>query len=155
MGQTPSQAVFDDKRLSGLRNKAQSFQAAGLQECKRDCQKPIDKSQTEGFTKYKRVFRWCLKTNRFKAFTEKHFHELNINYLKRLKFDLKNISIMLNENLFDIQKCNNGEFDEFVRIFLPVFKEGKKRAKTICLPIKYHKHSLKFKDWNRKKSIQL
>lgn len=75
--------------------------------------------------------------------------------MKRLKFDLKNISIMLNENLFDIQKCNDGEFDEFVRIFLPMFKEGKKRAKTICLPIKYHKHSLKFKDWNRKKSIQL
>lgn len=107
------------------------------------------------FAKYKRVFRWCLKTNRFKAFTEKHFHELNINYLKRLKFDLKNISIMLNENLFDIQKCNDGEFDEFVRIFLPMFKEGKKRAKTICLPIKHHEHSLKFKDWNRKKSIQL
>lgn len=38
---------------------------------------------------------------------------------------------------------------------MPVFKEGKKRAKTICLPIKQHKHSLKFKDWNRKKSIQL
>lgn len=107
------------------------------------------------FAKYKRVFRWCLKTNRFKAFTEKHFHELNVNYLKRLKFNLKNISIMLNENLFDIQKCNDGEFDEFVRIFLPMFKEGKKRAKTICLPIKHHEHSLKFKDWNRKKSVQL
>lgn len=96
-----------------------------------------------------------MKTNRFKAFTEKHFHELNVNYLKRLKFNLKNISIMLNENLFDIQKCNDGEFDEFVRIFLPMFKEGKKRAKTICLPIKHHEHSLKFKDWNRKKSVQL
>ena len=96
-----------------------------------------------------------MKTNRFKAFTERHFHELNINYLKRLKFDLKNISIMLNENLFDIQKCDEGEFDEFVRIFLPMFKEGKKRAKTICLPIKHHRHSLKFKDWNRKRSVQL
>ena len=36
-----------------------------------------------------------------------------------------------------------------------MFKEGKKRAKTICLPIKHHKHSLKFKAWNRKKSVQL
>ena len=96
-----------------------------------------------------------MKTNRFTSFTEKHFHELNINYLKRLKFDLKNISIMLNENLFDIEECNSGEFDMFVRIFLPVFKEGKKRAKTICLPIKHHKHSMKFKNWNRKKSVQL
>lgn len=107
------------------------------------------------FSRYKRVFKWCLKTNRFANFTNKHFHELNINYLKRLKFNLKNISIMLNENLFDIEICKDGEFDEFVRIFLPIFKEGKKRAQTICLPIKYHKHSLKFKDWKRKKSVQL
>lgn len=62
---------------------------------------------------------------------------------------------MLNENLFDVEKSNDGEFDEFVRVFTPMFKEGKKRAKTICLPIKHHKHSLKFKDWNRKKSVQL
>lgn len=62
---------------------------------------------------------------------------------------------MLNENLFDIEECNSGEFDMFVRIFLPIFKEGKKRAKTICLPIKHHKHSLKFNDWNRKKTVQL
>lgn len=96
-----------------------------------------------------------MNTNRFKSFTEKHFHELNINYLKRLKFDLKNVSIMLNENLFDIEQCKYGEFGEFVRIFTPMFKEEKKRAKTICLPIKHHKHSLKFKDWKRKKSIQL
>lgn len=107
------------------------------------------------FSRYKRVFKWCLKTNRFANFTNKHFHELNINYLKRLKFDLKNISIMLNENLFDNEICKDSEFDEFVRIFLPIFKEGKKRAQTICLPIKYHKHSLKFKDWKRKKSVQL
>lgn len=107
------------------------------------------------FSKYKKIFKWCLNTNRFKSFTEKHFHELNINYLKRLKFDLKNVSIMLNENLFDIEQCKYGEFDEFVRIFTPMFKEEKKRAKTICLPIKHHKHSLKFKDWKRKKSIQL
>ena len=78
------------------------------------------------FNRYKRAFVYCLKTSRFKSFTEKHFHELNINYLKRLKFDLKNISIMLNENLFDTEQCKDGEFDEFVRIFTPMFKEGKK-----------------------------
>lgn len=108
------------------------------------------------FSRYKRAFKYCLKKNKFKNFTEKHFHELNINYLKRLKFDLKNISIMLNENLFDIESCEDGqEFNEFVRIFLPVFREGKKKAKSICLPVKWHKHSLKFKDWKRKKSVQL
>ena len=107
------------------------------------------------FNRYKKAFKYCLKTNKFNAFTNKHFHELNINYIKRLKFDLKNISIMLNENLFDIEQCEDGEFDEFVRIFTPMFREGKKRAKTICLPVKWHKHSLKFKDWKRKKSVQI
>ena len=107
------------------------------------------------FNRYKKAFKYCLKTNKFNAFTNKHFHELNINYIKRLKFDLKNISIMLNENLFDIEHCEDGEFNEFVRIFTPMFKEGKKRAKTICLPVKFHKHSLKFKDWKRKKSVQI
>lgn len=80
------------------------------------------------FRRYKKAFRYCLEKNKFQNFTDKHFHELNINYLKRLKFDLKNISIMLNENLFDTEQCEDGEFNEFVRIFLPVFKEGKKRA---------------------------
>lgn len=107
------------------------------------------------FNRYKKAFVYCLKNNKFKSFTDRHFHELNINYLKRLKFNLKNISIMLNENMFDIKECNEGEFNQFVRIFLPVFKEGKKRAKTICLPVKQHEHSLKFKDWKRKKSIQI
>ena len=68
---------------------------------------------------------------------------------------MKNISIPLNENMFDIEIISSGEFNEFVRIFLPWFKEGKKRAETINLPIKHHKHSLKFKNWNRKKTIQL
>ena len=63
------------------------------------------------FNRYKKAFKYCLKNNKFKNFTNKHFHELNINYLKRLKFDLKNISIMLNENLFDIEECKNKEFD--------------------------------------------
>lgn len=105
------------------------------------------------FSRYKKAFKWCLKTNRFRSFTDKHFHELNINYLKRLRVDLKNITISLNENLFDVQKCEIGEFDEFIRVFTPMFREGKKRAKTICLPVKHHKHSLKFKDWKRKKCV--
>jgi hypothetical protein len=54
------------------------------------------------FKKYKKVFKYYHKTNIFENFTNKHFHELNINYLKRIRFNLKNISIMLNENLFDI-----------------------------------------------------
>lgn len=41
------------------------------------------------FRKYKRVFKLCLKTNRFENFTNKHFHELNINYFKENQIQFK------------------------------------------------------------------
>lgn len=100
-------------------------------------------AQNKVYSKYKKLYSKCIKENIHKSFTEKHFKELNINYLKRMKIDLKNISIPLNENLFDVEE-STGEFNEFIRVFLPWFKEGKKRAETVCLPIKWHKHSLKF-----------
>ena len=105
------------------------------------------------YKKYKKLYIKCIKNNKHKLFTNKHFKELNINYLKRIKINLKNISITLNENLFDVQLGNS--FDEYIKIFLPWFKGGKKRAETINMPIKYHKHSLRFKNWKRKKSIQI
>lgn len=107
------------------------------------------------YKKYKKLYFKCCKSNKHKSFTDKHFKELNINYLKRIKIDIKNLNITLNENLFNVQEGNS--FDEFVKVFLPWFKEGKKRAETINLPLKHHKHSLNFKnnDWLRKSSIQL
>jgi putative transposase len=47
------------------------------------------------------------------------------------------------------------KFDEFLGIKSPYFYENKKRAMQINLPIKWHKHSLKFSSWHRKKSIQV
>ena len=112
------------------------------------------KARNDVFRRYKKIYRKCLIAGIHQQFLDKHFNELNINYLKRIKIDLKNIVITLNENLFDVEE-SAGEFNEFARIFLPWFKEGKKRAETVCLPIKWHKHSLKFKDWNRRKTVQL
>ena len=112
-------------------------------------------TQNKVYAKYKKLYYKCSKENKHQKFLNKHFKELDINYLKRIKVNLKNISIPLNENMFDIEIISSGEFNEFVRIFLPWFKESKKRAETINLPIKHHKHSLKFKNWNRKKTIQL
>ena len=111
--------------------------------------------QKRVYNKYKKLYHTCIKNNKHKSFTDKHFKELNINYLKRIKIDIKNLSITLNENLFNVQEGNS--FDEFVKVFLPWFKEGKKRAETINLPLKQHKHSLNFKNnnWVRKSSIQL
>ena len=111
-------------------------------------------TQKSVYAKYKKAYSRCLIRGIHQRFLDRHFKELNINYLKRIKIDLKNISIPLNENLFDVEQTS-GEFNEFVRIFLPWFKEGKKRAETIKLPIKWHRHSLKFKDWNRRKTVQL
>ena len=111
--------------------------------------------QKRTYNKYKKLYYKCIKNNIHKSFTDKHFKELNINYLKRININLKNLSITLNENLFNVQEGNS--FDEFIKVFLPWFKEGKKRAETINLPLKHHKHSLNFKNnnWLRKSSIQL
>jgi len=111
--------------------------------------------QKRTYNKYKKLYHKCIKNNKHKSFTDKHFKELNINYLKHININLKNLSITLNKDLFNIQEGNC--FDEFVKVFLPWFKEGKKRAETINLPIKQHKHSLKFKNnnWLRKSSVQL
>ena len=154
-GQLPIKQFLSTKDCPECAIKHSTFKALVYKNASEIVRSQLANLKSRVFRKYKRAFVYCLKTNRFKSFTEKHFYELNVNYLKRLKFDLKNISIMLNENLFDIEECNDREFDEFVRVFTPMFKEGKKRAKTICLPIKYHKHSLKFKNWKRKKSVQL
>ena len=111
--------------------------------------------QKRTYNKYKKLYYKCIKNNIHKSFTDKHFKDLNINYLKRININLKNLSITLNENLFNVQEGNS--FDEFVKVFLPWFKEGKKRAETINFPLKQHKHSLNFKNnnWLRKSSIQL
>jgi len=73
----------------------------------------------------------------------------------KTKPEVKNVSIMLNDNL--LKYSNNAKsFDEFISIRLPYKLEGyKNRYEKIRLPIKQHKQSLKFKDWNRKKTVQL
>ena len=111
--------------------------------------------QKRTYNKYKKLYFKCIKNNIHKSFTDKHFKDLNINYLKRININLKNLSITLNENLFNVKEGNS--FDEFIKVFLPWFKEGKKRAETINFPLKQHKHSLNFKNnnWLRKSSIQL
>ena len=72
---------------------------------------------------------------------------------KKVK-QIKNISINLDERLFDVEYQESGEFDEFIKINLPYFR-NKRRAITIKIPIKHHKHSLKYSSWTRKKSIRL
>jgi putative transposase len=107
------------------------------------------------FNRYKKIYAKCMKENKHSKFTSKKFSELNINYLKRIKIDLKKISINIDQRLFDTEIKKEGEFDEFVMLRLPWFEEKRKLAQTIKLPIKYHKHSLKFSDWKKHNTIKL
>ena len=76
---------------------------------------------------------------------------------KKSKPIIKNVTVELNFSLF---KCypGNKEFDEFVRISTPYpDPKYKKQHQFLYLPIKHHKHSLKFqKDgWKRKNTIHI
>ena len=94
------------------------------------------------------MYHKCTKDNKHSSFTSKRFSELNLKPIYKSKYftkpNLKNFSINVDSRLFDIQFGNH--FDEFVRIKSPIFHESKKRAITICLPIKHHRHSRKFSD---------
>lgn len=106
------------------------------------------------FNKYKKVYKYFFNKNRLKSFTDKKFSELKLKrFPKTLKINLKNISINIDQRLCDISN-NSKEFDEFINLRTPYFK-SKRRAETIKIPLKYHKHSVKFNTWNRKRTIQL
>ena len=97
-----------------------------------------------------------LKHSQYKQILYKQASEIirtNIDKKKTSKPIIQKLSIDIDERLFDIQKSKG--FDEFVNLRLPYFEPDKKRAIVIRLPIKYHKHSLKFKDWKRAGTIKL
>lgn len=104
------------------------------------------------FKRYKKVYIKCIKQNKHLSFTSKRYKELNINLLKRIKINIKNVSINIDQRLVDCKSSTY--FDEFIKIKAPYFIT-KHKALTINLPIKHHKHSLKFNSWNRKKTIKL
>ena len=109
------------------------------------------------FKRYQKVYRYFLSRNRMKSFTDKKYSELTLKkFPKSLNIDLKNVNINLDGNLFDAM-YDSKEFDEFIKIRTPYFKSNYKRliSSTINIPLKHHKHSLKFKNWNRKNTIRL
>lgn len=100
---------------------------------------------------YKKVYKYFLKQNRYKKFLEKHYHELNLKKFK--KPEIKDIGIILDERF--IEEQNGNTFDLFLKIFSPYFYENKRRAITTNIPIKLTKLDLKYKDWNKRKSMLL
>jgi len=69
---------------------------------------------------------------------------------------VENIAINLDCNVFNIQKDGN-EFDEFIQLRLPyLYRYGKQNLRQkINIPIKHHKHSLRFINWDRKNTLKL
>lgn len=113
----------------------------------------IKKISAKTFAKYKKIYSKCIKENKHKLFTSKKYSELNINLLKRINIDIKNVTINIDQRLVD---CEQGKhFDEFIKIKSPYFHAAKRKAITVALPIKHHKHSLQYNSWKRKKTIKL
>jgi len=111
--------------------------------------------EKERYKRYKKVYTYFSRRNRQQKFLSKYFIELNLkNILSYIHIEIKNVSISIDERLIDFDNSTL-HFNEFVRVKLPYFQEDKKRAETINLPIKWHKSSLKFVSWKRKKTVQL
>ncbi len=119
----------------------------------------IKSANDRRYKKYKQLYVKCKEKNKCKWFTNKKYSELSLKYVVYTKYftkpSLENVSITLDQNLVDFQPGDH--FDEFVRVKSPYLHTPKKRsfAITINLPIKHHKHSLKYQVWDRKKSVQL
>ena len=113
----------------------------------------LDYIKIKTFKRYKKVYHYFSKKGRQLIFLSKKYSELKINYLKRIKINIKDVSIDLNYFNFDIQQGKT--FDNFIRIVTPYKKVGGKQYQTIKIPFKEHKHSLKFKDWKLLNTVRL
>ncbi len=107
------------------------------------------------FNRYKKLYSFCKSKNIHSSFTLKKFSELKVDYFKRIKINLKTISINIDERLFNLQEVESKEFNSFIKLRLPYFKEGKRIAKSINLPIRQYGYIKKYKDWDLKKTIKL
>lgn len=68
---------------------------------------------------------------------------------------VKNFTINFDYRMIKVEKSNNS-FDKWIRLRLPFIKEGCKNQRIeILIPIKEHKHSLKFKDWKQANTVKL
>ena len=113
----------------------------------------INLTQKRVYKKYKKLYCKCSKENKHQRFLDKHFKELNINYLKRIRVDLKKCSMILGAGLVDFEEGKS--FDEFIRIRLPWNKENKKIGETINLPFNFYKYSRKYSNWNGRNTISI
>ena len=113
----------------------------------------INLTQKRVYKKYKKLYYKCSKENKHRKFLDKHFKDLNINYLKRIKINISKFSMILGVGLIDFESGKS--FDEFIRIRLPWKKQNLKIGETINLPFNFYKYSRKYSNWNRKNTISI
>lgn len=74
---------------------------------------------------------------------------------QKSKPQIKNFSINFTQNQISIEQSHNS-FDKWIRLKLPFIQEEYKNKRIeILIPVKEHKHSLKFKNWKQAKTIRL
>lgn len=116
----------------------------------------LERTRDRVFKRYKKIYAICISSGRHQWFTSKRFSELNINYCKRTKVVVKNISIPLDQRLVDVESGKH--FDWFLRITTPIeyySDTGVKHFIKIHIPINNHKHSLKYMTWKRSLTVKI
>ena len=152
--QLPLQKYYSSKILPSYSNIEKShWRQSCCNQASQIIKSNLDYIKNKTHKRYKKVYHYFAKKDRQLNFLSKRYSELNINYLKRIKIDIKNISIDLQQINFNIRQGNS--FDCFIRITTPYKIEGTKRYQTIKIPFKEHKHSLKFKNWKLLNTIRL
>ena len=107
------------------------------------------------YNRYKKVYSYFKVEGRQLKFLSKKYSELKLkSILKYIKINVNKISINIDGRRLNYT-AESKSFDEFIGLKLPYFVAGIRKSIQLNLPIKYHKQSLKYKDWNRKNTIQL
>ena len=153
-GQLPLQKFCSSKLLPFYSNIEKSaWKNTCYKQASQIIRSNLEHIKNKTYKRYKKVYHYFSKKGRQLTFLKKRYSELNINYLKRIKLNIKKISIDLNCLNFDIQQGNY--FDNFIQLIIPYKIKGTCRYQKIKIPFKEHKHSLKFKDWKLLTTVRL
>lgn len=156
-GSLPQKSFLSSKDLPTINSITHSqWKQVAYKQATETVKSLLEKTRQKTFKKYRWLYAKCMKEEIHSSFTSKRFSDLKINFIKRIpKIDIKNLSIPIDNRLFNVQSGNS--FDEFILIRSPYFQEGKKRAVTLKVPLKHHRQSNSFRElsWERKNTIQL
>jgi putative transposase len=159
-GKLPLKIFLSSKLLTNNRISHGQWKQIVYKQASEIIRSNIKKAENIRFKRYQKIYSKACNSNKFKKFVNKRFKELNIKSILFTKYfpkiNIQNISINIDSRIIDFES-NSKMFDEFINIKLPYREPNGKYRKslTIKLPIKQHKHSLKFKNWSRLKTVQL